>query len=222
MNAARPPKQKPRTKTATAPRARSSSTAARPRPAKTARPAEQPLGVGVADAFALKRLQIPQEHARPAKPVRDLGWAEFGEVAKTLSDRIAADFQPDVVLGVVNGGVFIGGALAAPFRAEFRAVRVEREGRRRIVREPVATLKGKTVLVVDDVAMSGDTLAAAATAARKAGAREVRTATLVVRPDGHHPDYHAIETNEIVVFGWDYGLDSSGGPGGADPGEVGV
>ncbi len=82
-------------------------------------------------------------------------------------------------------------------------------------------LKGKKVLVVDDVASTGATLARARALARKAGAKEVRTAVLVARPRGARPDFAAFETDELVLFGWDYQLDAGGG-GATDPGEVGV
>ncbi len=76
-------------------------------------------------------------------------------------------------------------------------------------------------LVVDDVASTGATLARARALARKAGAREVRTAVLVARPRGARPDFSAFATDELMLFGWDYQLDSaSDGP--EDPGEVGV
>jgi len=45
-------------------------------------------------------------------------------------------------------------------------------------------LKGKRVLIVDDVVSSGDTLELATALARKVGAREVNTASLVARPGG--------------------------------------
>ncbi len=197
----------------------------KPRSAKLARPrrrAEQPLGVGVADVFALRRLNVPPQSASTGKGegVREVGWAHFGDLARELSKRIGREFQPDVIVGVVNGGVFLGGALAVPLRAEFHSVRVEKRGKRSIA-EPLGALSGKSVLVVDDVTVSGKTLAAACAAARKAGASETRTATLVVRPNGNHSDFYALETKDLVVFGWDYQL--HGGPSGSsDPGEVGV
>jgi hypothetical protein len=184
--------------------------------------AEQPLGVGVADVFALRRLNVPPQSASAGQDegVREVGWAHFGDLARELSERIGREFQPDVIVGVVNGGVFLGGALAAPLRAEFHSVRVEKRGKRSIA-EPLGALSGKSVLVVDDVTVSGRTLAAACAAARKAGAGETRTATLVVRPKGNHSDFYALETKDLVVFGWDYQL--HGGPSGTgDPGEVGV
>ncbi|MFL5274008.1 MAG: phosphoribosyltransferase [Anaeromyxobacteraceae bacterium] len=204
------------------PSPRGAAAAAPKRARKPRRRAEQPLGEGVADAHALKRLHIPPQRAEPAKEVREVGWAEFGALAKELGDRIAQAYRPDVVVGVANGGVFIGGALATALRAEFQPLRVPKDERNKPVAEPLPDLRGKAVLVVDDVIMSGKTLAAASGAARKAGASEVRTAALVARPDRSRPDFHALETSELVVFGWDYQLDQGGATGTDDPGEQGV
>lgn len=200
--------------------------AARRKPARRAAPrhppAEQPLGVGVGDPFAMQRLQVPPDDgSRPDERLREIGWAQFGEIARGLAERMAPEFQPEVVLGVVNGGVFLGGALASTFRAEFRPMRVRKFGRRAVA-EAVVGLRGKKVLVVDDVTVSGQTLTAARASARRAGADEVRTAAVVVRPEGHHADFYALETDELVVFGWDYQLHGGGGEPGGDPGEVGV
>jgi hypoxanthine phosphoribosyltransferase len=65
-------------------------------------------------------------------------------------------------------------------------------------------LKGRRVLIVDDVAASGDTLGMATTLARKVGAREVMTACLVARPEGYVPDFCALSTQAVMVFPWDY------------------
>jgi hypoxanthine phosphoribosyltransferase len=178
--------------------------------------------MGVADAFAFRRLNVPVQHGRAHQNdgVREVGWSQFGELARDLAERIGREFSPQVILGIVNGGVFLGGALAVPLRAEFHSVRVQKLGKRSIA-EPVASLVGKSVLVVDDVTVSGNTLAAACAAARKAGASETRTAALVVRPSGNHADYYALETKDLVVFGWDYQL-HGGASGSVDPGEVGV
>lgn len=168
----------------------------------------------------MRRLQVPlrPQRATSERGVREVGWAQFGELARDLARRIGRQFQPDVVVGIVNGGVFLGGALAVPLRAQFQSVRVEKRGKRSIP-EPLADLSRKAVLVVDDVTVSGDTLRAVRVAARKAGAREVRTATLLVRPDGNHPDFHAIQTKDVVVFAWDYQLPVVAWP--EDPGEIG-
>jgi hypothetical protein len=49
----------------------------------------------------------------------------------------------------------------------------------------------------------------------------VQTAVLVKRPGGARPDWFALETDELVLFGWDYELESAGSAS-TDPGEVGV
>ncbi|HSN16534.1 MAG TPA: phosphoribosyltransferase, partial [Anaeromyxobacteraceae bacterium] len=74
----------------------------------------QPLGEGVGDGFALDRLAAPARLRRPpGKLVRELGWAAFGEVVRSLSAKIAESYRPAVIVGVAKGGVFVGGALAA-------------------------------------------------------------------------------------------------------------
>lgn len=207
--------------------ARARRAAAKPRGAERAHVGDHnPLGMGMADGFAMDRLSAPARLKRaPKKAMREIGWAAFGEVARTLAGRIAEKYRPDVVVGIAKGGVFAGGALAAALGVEFHPVRIEKR-RRDTAPLPHATaelppLRGKKVLVVDDVSSTGATLARARALARKAGAREVKTAVLVSRPGGARPDWFALETNELILFGWDYQLDAaSAGP--VDPGEVGV
>lgn len=172
----------------------------------------------------MDRLAAPVRLRRsPKKAVRELGWAAFGEVARSLAARIAERYRPAVVVGVAKGGVFVGGALAAVLDAEFYPVRIEKRRRDAAPLPEVVVelpdLRGKKVLVVDDVAKTGATLAKARALARKAGAKEVRTAVLVARPRGARPDFSAFETDELILFGWDYRLE---GEGVVDPGEVGV
>lgn len=157
--------------------------------------------------------------------MRELSWAAFGEVARSLAVTIARRFRPTVVVGIAKGGVFVGGALAAALGAEFYPVRIEKRRRDAgALPEPIQelpVLTGKKVLVVDDVASTGATLARARALARKAGAKEVRTAVLVARPRGARPDFSAFATDELMLFAWDYQLDAAGG-GAEDPGDVGV
>jgi hypoxanthine phosphoribosyltransferase len=59
------------------------------------------------------------------------------------------------------------------------------------------------VLVVDEISSSGDTLRLALAAVRSVGPADVRTATAFSRPGGFRPDYHALETDALIVFPWD-------------------
>jgi adenine/guanine phosphoribosyltransferase-like PRPP-binding protein len=176
---------------------------------------DQPLGAGVADAFAVRRLMKAQPPSRRERGVREIGWAEFGALAAALADRIGARYQPDVVLGIMNAGVFVGGALAPALRAELVHLHLPGRGEGRL-----PSLAGKRVLVVDDAAGSGRTLARAVALAKKARAAEVRTAVVVLRPGGAKPDWHALASEDLAVFGWDYQF--HGGEGSEDPGDTGV
>jgi uncharacterized protein len=153
---------------------------------------DYPLGMGVADGFAMDRLSAPARMRRPPRrAVRELGWAAFGEVARVLAGRIADRYHPDVVVGIAKGGVFVGGAIAAVLGVDFYPVRIEKR-RRDAAPMPEAAaelpkLRGKKVLVVDDVAATGATLAKGRALSRKAGAKEVRTAVLGVRPHEARP-----------------------------------
>jgi hypoxanthine phosphoribosyltransferase len=183
---------------------------------------EQPLGVGVGDSFAVRRLKVPpgESRTRPQSKVREISWAEFGEVARLLGEHIAGRFKPDVVLGVVNGGVFVGGALAPALGAEFHPVRFSGAGKM-APGDRLPPLAGKKVLAVDDVTVSGKTLGGVCKVAQQAGATEVRTAALVMRPGQNRPDFFAMETDDVVVFGWDLALNAPDA-GSGDPGDVGV
>lgn len=146
--------------------------------------------------------------------IRELTWAAFDGAVQELAGEIRASFEPQAVVGVAHGGVFVGGALSSALGCEFFPVRISRrsrdpgEGARstspRLSGEMPRELKGRRVLIVDDVASSGDTLELASQLARKVGAKQVKTACLVARPEGFAPDYHALATPGLVVFPWDY------------------
>jgi hypothetical protein len=65
-------------------------------------------------------------------------------------------------------------------------------------------LKGKKVLLVDDIADSGRSLAVAKDYITKKGAKEVRTATLHYKPESaSKPDYFVVTTTAWVVYPWE-------------------
>jgi hypoxanthine phosphoribosyltransferase len=72
------------------------------------------------------------------------------------------------------------------------------------------------VLVVDDLASSGLTLARARALSRKRGSRDVRTAVVVEQGGDARPDFAALRTDATVIFDWDAAA------AGGDPGETGV
>ncbi len=78
------------------------------------------------------------------------------------------------------------------------------------IREPPAQVRGRSVLLIDDLLDQGLTLAAATAACTARGAHEVLTAVLIrkemaTRPGLTQTDFHALSTPDRYLFG--YGMD---------------
>lgn len=139
----------------------------------------------------------------------DLSWEMFGELCRALALRVARDYDPDIVVGIARAGVIPGAVVASILRKDFYSMKVSRkEGDQ--LREAPAVLsaappqaRGKRVLLVDEIATSGETLRLALAAVRYVDPHEIRTATSFTRPHGYKPDYFALETNQTVIFPWD-------------------
>ncbi|RKH72875.1 phosphoribosyltransferase [Corallococcus aberystwythensis] len=147
--------------------------------------------------------------------VVELSWAEFDRKVQKLARTIRQAWEPQAVVGVAHGGVFVGGALAGALGCEFFPVRISRRSRDKAERtqernrpqvseEMPPEIKGRRVLIVDDIASSGDTLELATALAKKVGAKEIRTACLIARPEGFTPDHVGLSTDSLFVFPWDY------------------
>jgi hypoxanthine phosphoribosyltransferase len=171
-----------------------------------------PSDVVLAPQAEAPRVPGPDRSRRNA-PVKELSWAQFDRMVQKLAREVAQKFRPQAVVGVAHGGVFVGGALARALGADFFPVRISRRSRAREIRSAPklwgampAELKGKTVLIVDDVCSSGDTLALAEELAKKVGAKQSKTAVLIAREGPFSPDFIAQESEELFVFPWDYEL----------------
>ncbi len=142
---------------------------------------------------------------------RELTWAEFDRHVQMLARLSLKDFKPTAVVGIAHGGVFVGGAIASALKIDFYPVRITRRSRDLGVRttpglseDMPKELKGKRVLLVDDVAGSGDGLEMARRLAKSAGASKIATAALISRPNGFAPDFVAFTLDTFFVFPWDY------------------
>lgn len=154
-------------------------------------------------------------YPQPATPPRpeeflDLSWEMFGELCRALALRVAREYKPDLVLGIARAGVIPAGVVASILRADLQTMIISRRQAASQVRErpevlsaAPTDLRGKKVLIVDEITTSGETMRMALAAARDVGPAEVRTATCFVRPRGFKPDFFALETDQILVFPWD-------------------
>jgi uncharacterized protein len=168
-----------------------------------------------ADVVLSPQAQAPREgrgvdRSRTKRQVSELSWSEFDRKVQALARTIHADFKADAVVGIAHGGVFVGGALARVLELEFFPVRISRRSRDHVQKRPKAAsempreLKGKKVLLVDDLASSGDTLELARSMLEKVGVKQVRTACLVRREEGFEPDWCGVKSDALILFPWDY------------------
>jgi hypoxanthine phosphoribosyltransferase len=118
--------------------------------------------------------------------------AELGQEISSWCESVWRDSHTDVlVIPVLRGGIFFFADLARQLSTsiEVAAVRTRgyQSGKNAVMCDEVTiavedlAVKGRVVLVVDDVSDSGRTLEALEAALTKMGAREVRTAVLVRR-----------------------------------------
>lgn len=140
----------------------------------------------------------------------DLSWEMFGELCRALALRVARQYDPDLVVGIARAGVIPGAVIASILRVDFHSMKISRRDGDEQVRERPAILSAAPlaardcrVLVVDEIASSGETLRMALSSLRNVGPTELRTATCFVRPHGYKPDYFALETDQTIIFPWD-------------------
>jgi len=134
----------------------------------------------------------------------------FGELCRALAMRVAREYKPEMVVGIARAGVIPGAILASLLSIDFYSMKISRRQGGEKVRDRPAVLsaapsqaRGKRVVLVDEISTSGDTLRLGLAALRDVHPAEIRTATTFVRPMGYQPDYHALETDQTIIFPWD-------------------
>jgi hypoxanthine phosphoribosyltransferase len=142
-----------------------------------------------------------------------LTWDDVQRLAEVLADRIAASgFKPDLIAAVSRGGFDPARILSdqldvrrlACLQVVYYTGVNERSGEPE-VRYPLnAEVDGLKVLVVDDVADSGNSLRVVRGYVEGLGAGEVRVATLHYKPwSVYRPDYYAAEADRWIIYPWE-------------------
>jgi hypoxanthine phosphoribosyltransferase len=141
--------------------------------------------------------------------VRDLAYDLFLKIR-------ASGFSEDVDVALGRGGLFALRALQDYYvsmgkRVPYVIVSAERyfgvgsvsAKAPRISPVPAEAVKGKSVLVVDDVADTGATLSEAVHACYETGASVVRAAVLHLKPwSSYSPDFYAQRTDAWIIYPW--------------------
>ncbi len=172
----------------------------------------------------------PTAEAAPSTTAREvLGWEQFGEAARELARTVVrSGWMPDVVVAVARGGLVPAGAVAYALDVKaMGTLNVEfYTGVAETLPEPVvlpplmdtSDLPGRKVLVVDDVADSGRTLALVMDMIRAHGLPadldgdgvageslpvDARSAVVYAKPRSViEPDYVWKHTDRWINFPW--------------------
>ena len=140
-------------------------------------------------------------------------WDQIYELLLNLANRVRRNgFKPDVIVGVSRGGWpparVISDLLENPrlanVTAEFYVGVAETKGKP-IITQPVSvSVREKKVLIVDDVADTGESLRLVRTHLEEQDATEVKIATIYYKPWSIMiPDYYEKETSSWIVFPWE-------------------
>lgn len=145
---------------------------------------------------------------------RRVSWGEVQRLARRLALAIRADgFRPDLIVAIARGGYvparlladYLGIMRLASFRVAHYAAGARARRRARVVEPLAAAVAGRRVLVVDDVADSGDTWIVALRHLARRRPLAVRTAALHYKAGSRfEPDYYAARLKEWrwLIYPW--------------------
>jgi len=143
-----------------------------------------------------------------------ISWHSLYLALVEIASRIRNDnYVPDIIVGILKGGIIPARILSDLLSVDvigfigvrfYRRVGV-RESRPELTLPPMPSVRGKKVLVADDVIETGRTLQLVLDELSRYGASEIRSATVYVKKRSPvFPDYYYKVTDKWVVFPWEY------------------
>lgn len=137
-------------------------------------------------------------------------WNEIYDGCIELANQIKkSGFNPEIIVGVARGGWIparilsdlLGNTYVASMKVEFYKD-VAETAKKPVISQQVSTaVEGKRVLVVDDVADTGESLTTVRRNLVSRGASQVKIATLHYKPQSIlRPDFYVRETRAWIVY----------------------
>ncbi len=142
-----------------------------------------------------------------------LDWDDIVSGVEELANKVLnSGFRPDVIVGILRGGLFVANLLSDVMDVEdvvplgIRSyVGVKARGSPIVYHRPsLEELNGKRVLLVDDVSDEGKTLMTAHSLIRESSyPSELRTSVLHIKPwTKFVPDYYVLSTSYWILYPW--------------------
>lgn len=140
-------------------------------------------------------------------------WDDIQSSLLSLADKITeSGYNPEMIVGIARGGWVVARILSdllnikdlASIKIEFYRDVAEREHTPRITQPISESPKGKTVLIVDDVADTGESLLLARRHILEQGAQSIRIATIHLKKHSKViPEYYVNFTEDWVMYPWE-------------------
>lgn len=139
---------------------------------------------------------------------RYIGWAEYGSLTEALAEKVRSSGKTfDLVIGIARGGIPVAMVVSDHLGVKIDTITVKsysgiaERGSVRILSALTEDIKGKRVLLVDDLVDQGDTMSGVKGFLGEKGAKVVETAVLFKKPwSKTHPDYFLETAGEWMVF----------------------
>jgi len=133
-----------------------------------------------------------------------IDWQQVhNDVYKLAVMVMGSGFSPDIIIGIGFGGI-IPSTLFYFVHPEVKFRIVYPKSSSNGIIEPISGIEGKKVLLMDDLAITGDSLMGIKEKIRGQGAKEVRSACLYQSEDYNGLDFfiRKLEQGELIVFPW--------------------
>jgi hypoxanthine phosphoribosyltransferase len=144
---------------------------------------------------------------------RYISWADYGKLSASLVEHLQSPaLRFDLVIGVARGGIPLAMVVSDQLDVKIDIINVksyegiaERE-RPRIISTLTESVKGKRILLIDDLVDEGATMGTVVKYLRKEKPRELKTAVLFKKPwSKFEPDFYLETLDEWIVFPWERG-----------------
>jgi hypoxanthine phosphoribosyltransferase len=140
-------------------------------------------------------------------------WNQIYDLLLCQAQKIQSqNYQPDIIVGIARGGLvparILADLLETPqlgfMQVEFYVDLNQTKSEPTLKQPLTANVAGKKVLLVDDIADTGESLKLAQTHLQTQGINQIKTATLYHKPQSTTtPDFYEKQTSNWVVFPWD-------------------
>jgi hypoxanthine phosphoribosyltransferase len=139
---------------------------------------------------------------------RYITWPEYGRLTEALAKKVGSSKGNfELVVGLARGGIPVSMVVSDRLGTMVDFINVKsyhgiaKRGPPRIVSDLTEPVKGKRVLVVDDLVDEGDTLAFVRGHLEGKGPRSLETAVIFKKPwSKTDPDYFIEATEDWIVF----------------------